>query len=64
MDGWVEIELDSTSAYVATDFVDVRYALNEAIKFSPIVETASSSGGNKGQQREQRRKRRHKGRSG
>ena len=48
MDGWVEIELDSTSAYVATDFVDVRYALNEAIKFSPIVETASSSGGNKG----------------
>ena len=36
MDGWVEIELDSTSAYVATDFVDVRYALPEAIKFSPL----------------------------
>ena len=35
-DGWVEIELDSTSAYVATDFVDVRYALPEAIKFSPL----------------------------
>ena len=36
MDGWVEIELDSTSAYVSTDFVDVRYALPEAIKFSPL----------------------------
>ena len=35
-DGWVEIELDSTSAYVSTDFVDVRYALPEAIKFSPL----------------------------
>ena len=29
-DGWVEIALDTTSAYVATDFVDVRYALPEA----------------------------------
>lgn len=47
LDGWVEIELDSTSAYVATDFVDVRYALNEAIKFTPIEETQQSSG-NKG----------------
>lgn len=35
-DGWVEIELDSTSAYVSTDFVDVRYALPEAIKFTPL----------------------------
>lgn len=41
MDGWVEIELDSTSAYVATDFVDVRYALPEAIKFTPLDETLS-----------------------
>lgn len=46
MDGWVEIELDSTSAYVATDYVDVRYALNEAIKFTPIEdEPRSTSGG-------------------
>lgn len=44
LDGWVEIELDSTSAYVATDYVDVRYALNEAIKFSPVVEKASDKG--------------------
>ena len=47
LDGWVEIELDSTSAYVATDFVDVRYALNEAIKFTPtpIVEDKPASAG-------------------
>lgn len=48
LDGWVEIELDSTSAYVATDYVDVRYALNEAIKFTPMVEEAASTSGNKG----------------
>lgn len=49
LDGWVEIELDSTSAYVATDFVDVRYALNEAIQFSTIVEEEpEASSGNKG----------------
>lgn len=42
VDGWVEIELDSTSAYVATDFVDVRYALGEAIKFSPLEEKANA----------------------
>lgn len=48
-DGWVEIELDSTSAYVATEFVDVRYALNEAIKFTPIEEKkdSGSSGSSK-----------------
>ncbi|MEF9939842.1 MAG: SH3 domain-containing protein [Clostridium sp.] len=40
-DGWVEIELDSTSAYVSTDFVDVRYALPEAIKFTPLDEKLS-----------------------
>ena len=51
-DGWVQIALDETSAYVATEFVDVRYALNEAIEFSPVEETpepetkaASSKGG-------------------
>ncbi len=40
-DGWVEIALDTTSAYVSTDFVDVRYALPEAIPFSPIKEQSS-----------------------
>lgn len=44
-DGWVEIELDTTSAYVATEYVDVRYALNEAIEFTPMEESPGSSGG-------------------
>ncbi|MEG0813112.1 MAG: SH3 domain-containing protein [Clostridium sp.] len=50
LDGWVEIELDSTSAYVATDFVDVRYALNEAIKFTPtpVVEEKVEAPAKKG----------------
>lgn len=48
LDGWVEIELDSTSAYVATDFVDVRYALNEAIKFTPIEDKPDTKTNNKG----------------
>lgn len=40
-DGWVEIELENdNNAFVSTDFVDVRYALNEAIKFSPVEEAA------------------------
>ena len=36
LDGWVEIELDSSTAFVSTDYVDVRYALPEAINFSPL----------------------------
>lgn len=36
MDGWVKIELEEDdSCYVKSEFVDVRYALNEAIRFSP-----------------------------
>lgn len=38
LDGWVKIELDSTSAYVSTDFTDVRYALGEAVKFTQLEE--------------------------
>lgn len=49
LDGWVKIEFDesndengdSTYAYVSTDYVDVRYALDEAIKFSQAEENAS-----------------------
>ena len=37
-DGWIELQLDENTAFVNTDFVDVRYALNEAIKFTPVVE--------------------------
>lgn len=47
MDGWVQIELDATGegeeidgAYISTreENVEVRYALAEAIKFSPLEE--------------------------
>lgn len=47
MDGWVQIELDSSdegekidAAYISTrdNNVEVRYALAEAIKFSPLEE--------------------------
>ena len=49
-DGWVGIQIDDDTAYVATDYVDVRYALNEAIKYTPpapVAETPKSSGGKK-----------------
>lgn len=37
LDGWVEIELeDDNNTYVSTQYVDVRYALNEAVKFNPM----------------------------
>lgn len=36
-DGWVEIELDDSEAFISSDFVDVKYALNEAIKYTPVV---------------------------
>ena len=52
LDGWVEIELDagdsedgesSDKAYISTrdNNVEVRYTLNEAIKFSPLEERAN-----------------------
>ena len=51
LDGWVQIEFDEgsdseegeelTAAYVSSEYVDVRYALAEAIKFSPAEENAS-----------------------
>jgi len=44
LDGWVKIELEENNdAYVKTDYVDVRYALNEAIHFSPEEEAAQAS---------------------
>lgn len=43
-DGWVEIELENdNNAFVDTGFVDVVYALNEAIKFSPAEEAEKQS---------------------
>lgn len=39
MDGWVEVEMEEdTTAFLATDYVDVRYALPEAVKFSALEE--------------------------
>ena len=51
LDGWVKIEFDESgegdgddeisAAYVSSEFVEVRYALSEAIKFSPTEEITS-----------------------
>lgn len=48
LDGWVQIDLDAgdgdgDKAYISTreNNVEVRYALQEAIKFSPLEETAN-----------------------
>ena len=54
LDGWVEIELDTgdgdsgesaDNAYISTrdNNVEVRYALSEAIKFSPLEEKANQT---------------------
>ncbi len=48
LDGWIEIELDDMTGYVAAEYVDVRYALAEAIKFTPLVVTPSTTGGGGG----------------
>lgn len=48
-DGWVEIELDDSTAYISSDYVDVKYGLNEAIKYTPVkVNTAKPTAGNNG----------------
>lgn len=54
LDGWVEIELDtedSDKAYIATrdNNVEVRYALAEAIKFSPVEEAAQAAASRRSQ---------------
>lgn len=35
-DGWVEIELDDSTAFISSDYVDVKYGLNEAIPYTPV----------------------------
>lgn len=54
LDGWVQIELDtedSDKAFIATrdNNVEVRYALNEAIKFSPLEEKANKEASRRAQ---------------
>lgn len=34
-DGWIHIQLDDDTAYVANDYVDVIYGLNEAVAYTP-----------------------------
>ena len=33
-DGWVKIEIDDQDAYLSSDYVDVKYGLEEAIKYT------------------------------
>ena len=42
-DGWVKIEIDDQDAYLSSDYVDVKYGLEEAIKYTPVVEVADPS---------------------
>lgn len=44
-DGWVEIELDDTVGYISSDYVDVKYGLNEAIRYTPVVEAPAKPSG-------------------
>lgn len=36
LDGWVKISIDNEEGYVSDEYVDVRYALLEAVEFSPV----------------------------
>ena len=45
-DGWVKIEIDDQDAYLSSDYVDVKYGLEEAIKYTPVVEIADNSSKN------------------
>lgn len=42
-DGWVKIEIDDQDAYLSSDYVDVKYGLEEAIKYTPVVEVEDTS---------------------
>ena len=44
-DGWVEIELDDSTAFISSDYVDVKYGLNEAIPYTPVVEAPAKGNG-------------------
>ena len=46
-DGWVKIEIDDQDAYLSSDYVDVKYGLEEAIKYTPVVEVADNSSSSK-----------------
>lgn len=50
LDGWVEIEIDegSDKGYISTqqNYVEVRYALDQAIEFHPVTSNVSSTRNN------------------
>lgn len=50
-DGWVEIELDDSTAFISSDYVDVKYGLNEAIPYTPVVEAPAKGNGSTGSSR-------------
>lgn len=69
LDGWVQIDLGSVdeedggqdgdeAAYISTsdNYVEVRYALNEAIKFTPAKDNGSGSSKNGGSSSKQSRR--------
>ena len=41
LDGWVKISIDGEEGYVSDEYVDVRYALLEAVEFSPADSQSS-----------------------
>ena len=44
LDGWVKLELEEgDDVFVKSEYVEVRYALNEAIHFSPQEEAEQVS---------------------
>ena len=41
----MEIELDDSTAFISSDYVDVKYGLNEAIPYTPVVEAPAKGTG-------------------
>ena len=41
LDGWVKISIDGEEGYVSDEYVDVKYALLEAVEFSPADSQSS-----------------------
>ncbi len=44
----MEIELDDSTAFISSDYVDVKYGLNEAIPYTPVVEAPAKGNGSTG----------------
>ena len=44
LDGWVKIATVTGEGYVSSEFVDVKYALNEAVEFTPPMTSSKRQG--------------------